>query len=122
MGLSAFSSISVAAAGSTWASALTSAGMAWCEPEELSPWQEEAVEQVAWAISEDAVFPLDMGALCTVAGMSPMHLERAFHLCFGVSLKSYAQAEWQKRLQHEREQRGGGCGCAVAREWLIAAI
>ncbi|QIF02040.1 hypothetical protein [Roseimicrobium sp. ORNL1] len=106
--------------------------MAWCEPEELSPWQEEAVEQVAWAISEDAVFPPDMEALCAVAGMSPMHLERAFHLCFGVSLKSYAHTEWQKRLQQEREreQRDGGCARGrdrdrereVAREWLIAAI
>lgn len=124
MDLSAFSSTSVA--GSTWASALTSAGMTWCEPEALLPWQEDAVEKVASAISEGAVFPLDMDALCAVAGMSPMHLERAFYLGLGVSLTSYAQTEWQKLLQREREQRGGG-GCGgwgreVAREWLIAAI
>lgn len=121
MGLSAFSSTSVAAAGSTWASAVTSAGMAWGEPEALSPWQEDAVEKVAWAISEDSMQPLDMEALCALAGMSPMHLERAFHLCLGIALKTYAQTEWQKRLRRDREQRGGG-GYGVAREWLITAI
>jgi AraC-like DNA-binding protein len=105
--------------------------MAWGEPEVLSPWQEAAVEKVAWAISDDPVFPPDMETLCAVAGMSPMHLERAFYLSHGVSLKRYVQTErqrrWEQERELEREQRdGGGCACGqgrdVAREWLIAAI
>jgi hypothetical protein len=72
---------------------------------------EAAVWRVSLSISADPSLPVDIVALCVIAEMTPLHLERAFHLCQGVSMTEYARREWER-------QRARG----MARPWLIAAI
>ncbi|RBP40517.1 hypothetical protein DES53_108224 [Roseimicrobium gellanilyticum] len=72
---------------------------------------QEAVRRVTKAICAEPSLPVDVAALCAIAEMTPLHLERAFHLCHGVSMAEYARHEWESR-----RTRG------MARPWLIAAI